>query len=57
MTDIDLRKTLAEIDNLNQETRKMIEEARKIKVERITYPMVAASGFTAAIIALTKLIL
>jgi hypothetical protein len=57
MTDAALEKALAEIHNLNVETRKMIAETRKLKTENDWYPFVLATAFVAATLGIFKLFL
>ena len=57
MTDIALEKALAEIQNLNASTRKMLEETRKVTIERTWYPFVLATAFVGATLAIFKLFL
>lgn len=57
MTDIELEKRLAEISNLNEETRKMMAETAKLKREHAWYPAVLIAGFMTAAVAVTKLFL
>ena len=51
------KKVDAEINNLLAETSKLNAETDKMRLERVLYPMVVASGATLAIVAIVKLFL
>lgn len=57
MTQADAIKIDVEIANLIAQTSKINAETDKIRLEKALYPMVAASGFTLAIIGVVKLFL
>ncbi len=57
MTEIALEKALAEIHNLNAETRKMFAETRKLKIEASWYPVVLSTAFVGVVIGIVKLFL
>ncbi len=57
MTHADALKIDVEIANLIAQTSKINAETDKIRLEKALYPMVAASGFTLAIIGVVKLFL
>jgi hypothetical protein len=57
MTQADALKIDVEIANLIAQTSKINAESDKIRLEKALYPMVAASGFTLAIIGVAKLFL
>jgi hypothetical protein len=57
MTSAQAAKIDVEIANLIAATAKINAETDKIRLEKALYPMVAASGFTLAIIGLVKLFL
>lgn len=52
-----LQEQLAEIRNLNTETRKMIEETRKLRIEQVILPLASGSGAMAVAIGFAKLFL
>lgn len=52
-----LQEQLAEIQNLNTETRKMIEETRKLRIEQVILPLAVGSGVMAVAIGFAKLFL
>lgn len=57
MTHADALKVDVEIANLIAQTSTINAETDKIRLEKALYPMVAASGFTLAIIGVVKLFL
>ena len=57
MTDEQSKKVDAEIANLIAATAKINAETDKIRLEKALYPMVAASGFTLAVVAVVKIFL